>query len=203
MEKPESNYEAMKHQMQEKFSSWNLSRIAREWELETENDYLLLTFVGRQYKINRNTGAVFYEQDGVPLEADYNVSMTLFDILTRERPHASGIFKSSSSFSTVHSAKAPSGSMFDAAAQRFDHRDAELSAACERLGGVKYGKGDVGYIIPVFQDLRVAIQFWDSDEEFGPSLNLLCDGNILSYMHFETMMFLLIHLVERLAETIC
>lgn len=202
MDKRESNYEVMKHQMQEKFSSCDMSRIAQEWELESEGGDLLLTFVGRQYKINKNTGAVLCEQDGVQLEADYNVSMTLFDILTRKRQYASGTLKSSSSFSTVHSMNAPSGSMFDAVARCFDHHDVELSAACERLGGVPYGKGDVGYIIPVFRDLQVAIQFWDSDEEFGPSLNLFCDSNILSYMHFETMMFMLIHIVERLAEMI-
>lgn len=192
----------MKHQMQEKFSSCDISQIAQEWQLETKDGYLLLTFVGRQYKINTNTGAVLYEQDGVNLEADYNVSMTLFDILTRDRQYSSGTLMPVNSFSTIHSTAVPSGSMFDAAARRFDGHDAELSAACERLSGVPYGKGDVCYAIPVFRDLRVAIQFWDSDEEFGPSLNLFCDSNVLSYMHFETMMFMLIHIVGRLAETL-
>lgn len=200
MNKRESNYEIMKRQMQEKFAAFNLSHIAKEWELKAENGYLLLTFVGRQYKIDQTTGAVLYEQGGILREADYNVCMTLFDILTRKRQHASGTLMSVNSFSTMHSSTVTSGGLFDRTAQRFDHHDAELSAACERLAGIPYGKGDVGYLIPVFRDLRAAIQFWDSDEEFGPSINLFCDSCTLDYMHYETMMFMLSHILERLCE---
>ncbi len=200
MNKRESNYEVMKRQMQVKFASFDLERVAHEWELEQKDGYLLLSFVGRQYKISRDTGVVLYEKDGILREADYNVSMTLFDILTRKRQCASGEVKSVSSFSAIHTSSVASGSLFHRAAQQFDHRDADLSTACEQLGGVPYGKGDVGYRFPIFRDLQVAVQFWDSDEEFDPSLNLFCDGNILNFMSYETMMFMLSHVLERLGE---
>lgn len=199
MDKRESNYEITKHQMQAKFASFDMAHIANEWGLKQEGRYLLVTFVGRQYKIDQTTGAV-YEQEGVLQEADFNVSMTLFDILTRERQHASGTFMPISSFSTLLSSVAASGGLFNRTAQRFDHHDAELSAACERLGGIPYGKGDVGYLIPVFQDLQTAIQFWNSDEEFPPTLNLFCDSSTLNYMHYETMMYMLSHILEQLCE---
>lgn len=200
MDKRESNYEITKHHMQAKFAAFDMAHIANEWELEQEGGYLLATFVGRQYKIDQTTGAVFYEQDGVLQEADFNVSMTLFDILTRERQHASGTFMSVSSFSNLLSSAAASGGLFNRTARRFDHHDAELSAACERLDGIPYGKGDVGYLIPVFQDLQTAIQFWISDEEFPPTLNLFCDSSTLNYMHYETMMYMLSHILEQLCE---
>lgn len=202
MERRGSNYETMKRQMQAKFAASDLSQAAREWELGSEDGYLMLTFAGRPYKIDRVTGVVLFEQDGILREADYNVSMTLFDILTRKRQYASGTLMPVSSFSALHSTTATSGSIFDQAARRFDHRGAELSAACERLGGAPYGKGDIGYTLPVFRDLRVAVQFWNSDEEFGPSLTLFCDGNILRYMHYETMMFMLVHILDRLSEAL-
>lgn len=202
MDKRESNYEIMKRQMQAKFASFDLSEVAKEWELEREDGYLLTTLVGRQYKIDRFTGAVSYEQNGILKEADYNVSMTLFDILTRKRQYAAGEVLPVSSFSALHSATLPFDNLFRGMAQYFDHRDAELSAACERLGGVPFGKGDVAYLLPVFGNLQVAVQFWDSDEEFGPLLNLFCDGNILNFMHYETMMLMLNHVVERLREII-
>lgn len=201
MERRGSNYETMKRQMQAKFAASDLSQAAREWELESEGDCLTLTFAGRPYRIDRATGAVFSEQDGVLREADYNVSMAIFDILTRKRQHAAGTLMPVNSFFGLHSTTAASGSIFDRAARRFDHHDAELSAACERLGGIPYGKGDVGYVLPVFRDLRVAFQFWDSDEEFGPSLSLFCDGNILRYMHYETMIFMMVHILDQLADT--
>ena len=202
MEKRKSNYEIMKRQMQAKFASFDLSQIAGEWELEQKNGSLALSFVGRQYEIDRSTGAVLYERDGAMREADYNVSMTLFDILTRKRQRATGKLLPVSAFSAIHSATASSGGPFDAVARRFDHRDGELSAACERLGSVPYGKGDVAYRLPVFKDLWTGLQFWDSDEDFGPSLNFLCDSNILQFMYYETMMFMLIHILDRLNEAI-
>ena len=58
----------------------------------------------------------------------------------------------------------------------------------------------MAYILPVFRDLQIAIQFWDCDDEFPPELSFLCDKNILRFMHFETMMFLLCHVADRITE---
>ena len=199
MEMRESNYEIMKHRMQEEFASYDLDQVASEWELKQDDQYLYVDFVAKKYRIDRRSGAVLCGMEGKQ-EADYNVSMTLFDILTRKRQHASGKVLPISSFSTVQSATMSGGSMFDSVSRRFDGHDEELAAACEQLGGKPYGKGDAAYIFPVFRDLQAALQFWDSDEDFPPALNLFCDKNILSFMHFETVMFMLIHVIERLED---
>ena len=199
MEK-QNNYEIMKHKMQREFASRDLDAVRKEWELESDDAALTLTLLGRQYRIDRRSGAVLWDFNGTSREANYDVSMTLFDILTRPRQQASGEMMPISALSTVHTATVPTGGFFDRTAKRFEHRCAALSAACERLGGIPYGRGDVSYLLPVFRDLCVAVRFWDSDEEFGPELSFLCDGNILRFMHFETMMFLLCHLSERLTE---
>ena len=199
MEK-QDNYEIMKHKMQTDFASHDLDGVREEWELESDDEALTLTLLCRQYRIDRCSGAVLWHFNGTVREADYNVSMTLFDILTRPRQQASREMMPISAFSTVHTAAVPAVSFFDRTAKHFEHRCAALSAACERLGGIPYGRGDVSYLLPVFRDLCVAVRFWDSDEEFGPELSFLCDGNILRFMHFETMMFLLCYVAERLTE---
>ena len=199
MEK-QNNYEIMKHKMQTEFASHDLDAVQKEWELESDGEALALTFLGRPYRIDRRSGAVLWDLNGCVREADYNVSMTLFDILTRPRQQASGEMAPISALSTVHSATVPAGSFFDRTAKRFEHRCEALKAACERLGGIPCGRGDVSYLLPVFRDLLVAVRFWDADEEFGPELSFLCDGNILRFMHFETVMFLLCHVAERLTE---
>lgn len=48
--------------------------------------------------------------------------------------------------------------------------------------------------------LSVIVCFWDSDEEFPASLQILVDKNILKYMHYETVMFAISHLLKRLKE---
>jgi len=200
MDKRESNYEIMKHQMQTQFAAYDMDAVCREWQLERKDGAPQLTLLDRRYWIDQQSGAVLWEKDGTVLEADYNVSMTVFDILTRSRQTASGEMTSINGLSTVHTATAPTGSFFDRTARRFSNRCEQLSAACERLGGVHYGKGDVAYILPVFRDLQIAIQFWDCDDEFPPELSFLCDKNILRFMHFETMMFLLCHVADRITE---
>lgn len=44
------------------------------------------------------------------------------------------------------------------------------------------------------------MRFWEADEEFPASLQILVDKNILDYMHYETLMFALTHLFRRLKE---
>lgn len=200
MEKRESNYEIMRKQMQAHFASYDLEAIRKRWEMDQVEGYMLVDFVGRSYRIDMENGAVLYEEDGEEREADYNVCMTLYDILTRERQRSSGSFRLSGSFSTVHlsSSGNSSGGFFKQAAEIFDHHDEELKKACETLGGRPYGKGDVAYRIPLFQDLDMLFQFWDSDEDFQAEVKLFCDENILNFMHFETMMFMLSHVMERL-----
>lgn len=202
MEKHKSNYEIMKHRMQAEFASHDLNKIANEWQLDSDNRYLYLNFVGREHRIDRSTGAIMYEQGGTFTEADYNASMTLFDILTQKHQIGSGKVCPIGSFSSVHSSNPAGGNLFQKFAKEFDGRDKELASACEKLGGQPYGKGDVGYCFNVFHDLKAALQFWDSDDEFDAELNLFCDANILNFMHFETMMFMVFHILERISELI-
>jgi len=154
MEKRESNYEITKHRMEEKFASYDMADICREWELELADGFLNVTLLGTHYRIDTDSGAVMLEQGGVLKEADFNVSMTLFDILTRRRQYASGEMVSVSALS----AHTFNGSrFFSRALDSFEHRCEDLSDACRKLGGVPYGKGDVSYLLPVFRDLMVAV----------------------------------------------
>lgn len=55
--------------------------------------------------------------------------------------------------------------------------------------------------IPLFDFLPVVLQFWDADEEFGAHLKFMWDQNTTDFMHFETVAFATMHLIDRLKET--
>lgn len=136
-------------------------------------------------------------------EADYNEAMTIYDVLCCSKPFCrlSGEFVNMRSLSSVQGSSAISDSgFFDRAIAPFDGKDAALSYACEKLCGVKSGRGDVSYQIPMFSFFPVIFQFWNSDEEFPPVLQLLMDRNALQYMHYETIWFAVSHLLNRLKE---
>ena len=63
----------------------------------------------------------------------------------------------------------------------------ELRKACEALGGTLLPQGDVGYVLPVFPFLNIAVLFWDKDEEFEAQANMLFDSEITEFMHEENV----------------
>lgn len=54
----------------------------------------------------------------------------------------------------------------------------------------------------MFSFFPVAFRFWEGDEEFSPVITLLWDKNSLDFMHFETLYYVMNHLLERLKEVI-
>ena len=72
------------------------------------------------------------------------------------------------------------------------YKDAEKTFICR--------SGDVTYRIPVTPFFPVLLQFWESDEEFPPQLQLMWDRNADSFLHFETTFFLQGDLLERLKK---
>ena len=64
-----------------------------------------------------------------------------------------------------------------------------LERACLRLGGTPMAGADLGFALPFFEDLRIAVQFWHGDDEFSPRLRVLWDANADQYLRYETMYY--------------
>ncbi len=199
----QSNYDRMRDQMESEFLKYDQERMAARYGLRKDPTYLYLDFIGRAYRINRESGRVEWSADGflTTVHAGYNETMTIFDVLcyAKEGCRLSGRFVPVDQLKGTVQASSVGEPLFKEAAGRFEHRTGLLSAACELLGGTREPVGDVSYRLPIFDFLPVILQFWDSDEEFGPVLKLMWDENILSYMHYETTWFAAAHLWERLA----
>ena len=137
---------------------------------------------------------------GVWLPAGHGDGMTIYDILCDSKPDArvSGRFQNAWNQRNVSSA--PSGSLFQSSADFFSGKCALLSAACERLGGERVSTGDVGFDIPVFNEIKMRMLFWDADDEFPASMNLQWDEHILDFMRYETTFYAAGFILNRLRE---
>lgn len=198
-----SNYDIMKRQMQKEFLKYDQEKMIRKFGLASDEEYIFIRFTAMDYRIGRKNGAVSGSDDGFRTfrEADYNEAMTLYDVLcySRDNCRLSGEFVNMQSLSSVMGGSAPVGSsLFSNRLSRFDHKEVPLAKACKDLGGEKEERGDVAYRIPLFDFLPVIFRFWNSDEEFPPSLQFFTDKNILDYMHYETVWFAMSHLLERI-----
>ena len=78
-----SNYEIMRNQMRGEFTKYDQQKMIDKFQLHYDSDYLYITFVGRANRIDRHTGVVEWSEDGLETthEADYNASMTIYDVL--------------------------------------------------------------------------------------------------------------------------
>lgn len=200
-----SNYEIMKRKMQKEFLKYDQEKMIRKFRLKYDSDYLFINFLGRKYRIHRKDGKIRWSDDDflTSEEAEYNEAMTIYDVLCYSKDDCSttGEVVNMKSLSAIQGGSVALGNgLFDETEKLFDHNDAALAQACERLHGVKVRKGDVSYRIPMFEFLPVIFQFWNSDEEFPASLQLFVDKNILDYMHYETVWFAMSHLLKRIKE---
>lgn len=190
--------------MEKKFLEYDQKQMISKFGLKNSENYLYMNFVGRECRIGRNTGKVEYysEEENAWLHGDYNVSMTIFDVLCYSKPDCglSGKFVSLNALKGLVVASAPGPDMFAKNAVYFTNKCRQLQEACEKLGGIPEKVGDVSYKIPLFDFMDVILQFWDGDEEFAPVLRVLWDENTLDYMHYETTFYAASHIFERLAQ---
>lgn len=200
-----SNYEIAKKNTQKIFLEYDQNEMIEKWKLTSDDDFIYVEMLGRAYRINRADGDVQGSDNEFTdyYEADFNETLTIYDLLcyAKKDAHILGDFVPMQSLSAVKNATSYAGEgFFHKEEMELDHREKALADACEKLGGVQQGKGDVAYRIPVFKDLSVLIQFWSSDEEFPASLNIYCDKNTTSYMHFETIWYLVSHVMQRIEK---
>lgn len=200
MEKRKSNYETARDRAEGEFVRYDQEGMIRKFRLDSDEGYLYIRFIARDYRIDRKTGRV--ERLPEMVHAGFNEAMTIFDVLcgSKEDCRLSGQFVRVNDLDGVAKTAYLGGNLFDGSAKAFARRSGELRAACERLGGTAGSVGDVSYTIPLFDFFPVALQFWDADEEFDAVLKIMWDRRTLDFMRYETTYYAAGHLLERLRE---
>lgn len=74
------------------------------------------------------------------------------------------------------------------------------AASAWRLDGTPIAGADLGFSLPFFEDLCIAVQFWHGDDEFVPRLRVLWDANADQYLRYETMYYAIRLIKSRLRE---
>lgn len=200
-----SNYDTMRNRMELEFAKYNQQEMIQKFSLRHDADFLYLPFVGREYRIHRSNGRVewFSNTAKVFVHAGYNESMTIFDVLAWSKPgcNLAGHFVLMGDLPGTTKSASAADNLFSAQSRLFAGRCAALEYACRKLGGTPGSVGDVTSILPVFSFMQVMLQFWDADEEFGAVLKFMWDYNATDFIHFETIAFATMHIIERLKET--
>lgn len=190
--------------MRGRFLTYDQQEMVRRFGLEHDREYLYIEFVGRKYRVSRADGTAEWSEDGfrTVIEADYNESMTIYDVLCDSKADCrlAGTFCPIQRARGVPRTLASGEGIFQKAAERFRGRTEALKHACRLLGARELDRmaGDAAFELHAFSFLPVLFQYWDADEEFPPSLKFMFDENILDYMRFETVHFMIGHILGRM-----
>ena len=200
-----SNYEITRNRMRDEFIKYDQKKMIRKFLLKNDRQYLYLDFMGRTYRINRKNGVVEWSEDEFysAAEANFNESMTIYDVLcySKDNCSLSGKFCSISMLKGIVQANPPGVNLFQKIADGFNGKVEALEKACGSFGEKINMKGDVAVKLYPFSFLPVILQFWEGDEEFPANLKFMFDENILQYLHYETIFYLLEHVTGRIQET--
>lgn len=186
MKAEKSNYEQVIENWRRKFLEMDQVALIRKFDLEADDEALYITYFSRKLRIDRKNGVITDQEVRPGFDTVMNIYNTFY--YAAEHPVASGNLVAFRQVKRVYP--------FEAAYRRtiifrlqktFSGKTAELKKACEILGGTPLPQGDVGYVLPVFPFLNIAVLFWDKDEEFDAQANMLFDSEITEFMHEENV----------------
>ena len=185
-ENRQSNYDQVIENWRLKFLEMDQEELIRKFQLEADEEFLYIIYFSKRFRIDRKNG--FITEDGK--SPGFDTVMNIYNTFYYSAAHtvASGNLVAFRQVKRVYP--------FEAAYRRtiifrlqelFAGKTEELRKACEALGGTLLPQGDVGYVLPVFPFLNIAVLFWDKDEEFEAQANMLFDSEITEFMHEENV----------------
>ena len=186
LENRQSNYDQVIENWRLKFLEMDQEELIRKFQLEADEEFLYIIYFSKRFRIDRKTGFITEDGKSPGFDTVMNIYNTFY--YSAAHPVASGNLVAFRQVKRVYP--------FEAAYRRtiifrlqelFAGKSEELRKACEALGGTLLPQGDVGYVLPVFPFLNIAVLFWDKDEEFEAQANMLFDSEITEFMHEENV----------------
>ena len=185
-ENRQSNYDQVIENWRLKFLEMDQEELIRKFQLEADEEFLYIIYFSKRFRIDRKNGFITEDGKSPGFDTVMNIYNTFY--YSAAHPVASGNLVAFLQVKRVYP--------FEAAYRRtiifrlqelFAGKTEELRKACEALGGTLLPQGDVGYVLPVFPFLNIAVLFWDKDEEFEAQANMLFDSEITEFMHEENV----------------
>ena len=182
----QSNYDQVIENWRLKFLEMDQEELIRKFQLEADEEFLYIIYFSKRFRIDRKNGFITEDGKSPGFDTVMNIYNTFY--YSAAHPVASGNLVAFRQVKRVYP--------FEAAYRRtiifrlqelFAGKTEELRKACEALGGTLLPQGDVGYVLPVFPFLNIAVLFWDKDEEFEAQANMLFDSEITEFMHEENV----------------
>ena len=183
-----NNYLIQAAQAKERFLTYNQQKLIDKFPLKSDDNYIYVNLLWRQYRVHRITGNMEYRSEGTWADGNsYDEVMTILDLLcdSQDGRCLTGKLASMASFGRIFY-RSSYDDIPDPTAQWIQENLQPFQKVCARFG-VPISGGDFGFAFDLFDGLKLGYHFWEGDEEFAPRLRFLWDENALQYLRFETM----------------
>lgn len=196
------NYEAARDYWRQYFLRMDHESLAERFHLKIDENHLYLTYFSRPFVIDRRTGLIS-RPDKPDFRSNFGIEMVFFNTFhyAVEHPFPSGKLVPFRNVKRVYPFEAAymKGTIhpFEKA---YTGRVPELQRALTALNARPIPQGDAGGELEIFPGLRLAVTFWDADDEFPAQANMLFDSNITDYMHEENVVMVAGDAVEFIRE---
>lgn len=183
--------------IQSRFLTYDQEKFIRIFGLENNEDSIFISFMGRDYRINRKTGLMY---DG-ERQASIDETVSVYELLTNSEhaPYLTGKWESIASLCT-NTTDTSLGRYIDYLKPFQD--DAELmQKTLIQMGAEPASKGDVSAILTVYPNVPVWFQYWVADDEFPASIQFLFDGGISDHFRWSLLWNLMTMFTDRMLET--
>ena len=186
LENRQSNYDQVIENWRLKFLEMDQEELIRKFQLEADEEFLYIIYFSKRFRIDRKNGFITENGKSPGFDTVMNIYNTFY--YSAAHPVASGNLVAFRQVKRVYPFEdAYRRTIISRLQELFSGKTEELRKACEALGGTLLPQGDVGYVLPVFPFLNIAVLFWDKDEEFEAQANMLFDSEITEFMHEENV----------------
>lgn len=185
-ENRQSNYDQVIENWRLKFLEMDQEELIRKFQLEADEEFLYIIYFSKRFRIDRKNGFITEDGKSPGFDTVMNIYNTFY--YSAAHPVASGNLVAFRQVKRVYPFEAAyRRTIISRLQELFAGKTEELRKACKVLGGTLLPQGDVGYVLPVFPFLNIAVLFWDKDEEFEAQANMLFDSEITEFMHEENV----------------
>lgn len=197
-----SNYEKLCEYWREQFRKMDHRELAAKLpELISRDEDFVLTYFGKRYRINRESGVIQGLDDKKPISS--GLQMIIYNLLWFSREGAM-LTNKWVPFRSVKNAgpfaPAFSAHVLKPFSETFSGQVEKLHQAAQILGGKPLPQGDAGYEIKSFECIPIQFLFWDGDDEFPAQGNILFDYSVTDFIHVESTVSIAADGITRLAE---
>lgn len=183
----ESNYEKVFSHFQEEFLKMDQQAAAEKLGLGCDGETLTIPWFGKPWKIDRRTGRITDENGKIPdvtqrLLIMHHLCFFRMDAVRSDKWVPFRQIREAACFERAYQKSA-----VDPVVEYFTGKTELFAQACRALGGTGVPYGDAGFRIYPLPQIGLTYIFYDADEEFGASCNILFESTVTWWIHPESV----------------